>query len=99
MRAVASVCPYMTKRSQPCARAELGEAAHPLGVDPSAGLGDVAQRREVEPLEAGAVEELERVGHAGERRGAGARAARSQKHASATERSVSTSGAPRAGGW
>ena len=47
IRAVASVWPYITTRSKPLRRAELGERADPLGGHPTAGLREVAQRRDL----------------------------------------------------
>ena len=51
--------------------AELGVAAHQARSEPAARLGDVAQRRDVPVLEAGPVQQVERVGHPGEGRRSG----------------------------
>ena len=49
--------------------AHLGPVADLFGVEPTAGLGDVAQAREVHRAETHPLEELERVGDAGQRGG------------------------------
>ncbi len=67
IRAVASVAPYITKRSKPAALAELGDRAHPLGGHPAAGLGERPHGRHVAVGEAGPLEQLEGVRDARDR--------------------------------
>ena len=71
MRAVASVAPYITTKSNPRSLPEPRESPHPLGVESATRLRDVPQRRQVALSEARRVEHLERVGHSGERRRSG----------------------------
>ena len=78
-----------------CAAPSCGEAAHAVGWQPAAGLGDVAQIGQVDAVEADPLEQLEGVGHAGERRCRGAGGTASQNSSSTTERSVRMSPAPR----
>ena len=68
IRAVASVWPYITTKSQPacCPRPAYRRTA--ARVHPPARLRDEAERRRAEHIGADPIDHLERVGHAGERR-------------------------------